>query len=219
MQGTALALGLSSLTLAAFPLIRPFFPFDPRTPVETLAGASPAVTSGRWLIAHYLALIGFVLLLCVLPALRARLAAAGVEGQARWAVLLSGVGVALILPTLGVELYALPAIGRLYLDGHHAVAALVGLIYRGAAVLVMLLGLLLLAIGAVLFARAVGGSGALPRWAATTYAAARPHRGRPADRRGRDRTRLGASARARPTTLSPSPLSPSPLSPSPCPLP
>lgn len=170
MRGVALTLGLSSLTLAAFPLIRPFFPFDPRTPVETLAGAGQAVTSGRWLIAHYLALIGFVLLLCVLPALSTHLAAAGVASRARRAALLSGVGVALILPTLGVELYALPAIGRLYLDGELAVAALVGLIYRGAAVLVMLLGLLLLAIGAVLFARAVGTSGALPRWAAVTYA-------------------------------------------------
>jgi hypothetical protein len=49
------------------------------------------------------------------------------------------------------------------------VAELVGL-YRGAALLVMLLGLLLLAIGAALFARAVGKSGALPRWAAVTYA-------------------------------------------------
>jgi hypothetical protein len=170
MQATALTLGLSSLTLAVFPLVRPFFPFDPRSPGETLAGAAQAVTSGRWLIAHYLALIGFVLLLCVLPALRARLAAAGVETPARAAALLSGLGVALILPTLGVELYALPAIGRRYLDGDHAVAPLVGLIYRGAAVLVMLLGLLLLAIGAVLFARAVGRSGALPRWAAVTYA-------------------------------------------------
>jgi hypothetical protein len=80
------------------------------------------------------------------------------------------VGIALILPTLGVELYALPAIGRVYLDGHHPVAALVGLIYRGGAVLVMLAGLLLLAVGAVALARAVGRSGALPGWAAVTYA-------------------------------------------------
>jgi len=170
MRGAALTLGLSSVALAVFPLIRPFFPFDPTTPAETLAGASRAVTSARWLIAHYLALAGFVLLLYVLPALRMRLAAAGVEARARRATLLSGVGVGLILPTLGVELYALPAIGRLYLDGQLAVAELVGLIYRGAAVLVMLLGLLLLAIGAVIFARAVGKTGALPRWAAVTYA-------------------------------------------------
>ena len=170
MHAAALTLGLSSLALAAFPLVRPFFPFDPRTPAETLAGASPAVTSASWLIAHYLALIGFVLLLCVLPALYARLADAGVESPARRATLLSGVGVALILPTLGVELYALPAIGRVYVDGSHSVAALVGLIYRGGAVLVMLLGLLVLAIGAISFARAARRSGALPGWAAATYA-------------------------------------------------
>lgn len=171
MHAAALTLGLSSLTLAAFPLVRPFFPFDPRTPAQTLDGASRAVSSASWLVAHYLALIGFVLLLCVLPALYARLAGAGVESPARRATLLSGVGVALILPTLGVELYALPAIGRAYLDGNHSVAALVGVIYRGAAVLVMLLGLLVLAIGAISFARAAGRSGALPRWAAVTYAA------------------------------------------------
>ncbi len=163
MHAVALTLGLSSLALAVFPLVRPFFPFDPRTPAETLARASRAVTSAPWLIAHYVALIGFVLPLCALPALYARLAAAGVESRARRAMLLSGVEVALIRPTLGVELYPLPAIGRLYLDGNPAVAPLVGLIYRGAAVLVMLLGLLLLAIGAVFFARAVGKSGALPR--------------------------------------------------------
>ena len=170
MNATALTLGLSSLALAVFPLVRPFFPFDPRTPTETLAGAAAAVTSARWLVAHYLALIGFVLLLCVLPALGARLAAAGVESRARRATWLCGVGIALILPTLGVELYALPAIGRLYLDGVGSVAGLVGLIYRGAAVLVMLVGLLLLAIGAIGLARAIGRSRALPRWAAVTYA-------------------------------------------------
>jgi hypothetical protein len=170
MNAAAVSLGLSSLALAVFPLVRPFFPFDPRTPAETLAGASRAVTSAPWLIAHYIALLGFILLLCVLPAVAARLAAPGVESRARRATVLSGLGVALILPTLGVEIYVLPAIGRLYLDGHVAVAELVGLIYRGGAVLVMLLGLLLLAIGAVIFARAVAKSGALPKWAAVTYA-------------------------------------------------
>jgi hypothetical protein len=170
MNGTALTLGFSSLALGVFPLVRPFFPFDPRTPAETLARAAPAVTSARWLVAHYIALIGFILLLCVLPALCAHLAAAGVGSRARRATWLSGLGVALILPTLGVELYALPAIGRLYLDGAASIAALVGLIYRGAAVLVMLLGLVLLAIGAVLLAVAGVASRALPRWAAVTYA-------------------------------------------------
>src|SRR5712691_666532 len=148
MRGAALTLGLSSLALAVFPLVRPFFPFDPRTPAETLAGAGRAVTSAPWLVAHYIALLGFVLLLCALPALSARLAAAGIEARARRATVLSGVGVALILPTLGVEIYVLPAIGRLFLDGNASVAPAVGLIYLGGATVVMLLGLLLLAIGA-----------------------------------------------------------------------
>ena len=169
MHGAALTLGLSSLALAVFPLVRPFFRFDPRVPAETMARAAPTVTSASCLIAHYLALVGFVLLLCVLPALHARLSAAGGQARSLRATLLSGVGVALILPTLGVELYVLPEIGRLYLDGQRNVADLL-VLYRGAAVLVMLLGLLLLAIGAVIFARAVGKSGALPRWAAVTYA-------------------------------------------------
>ena len=141
MTWAAVTLGLSSLAPAALPLVRPFFPFDPRTPAETLAGASRAVTSPRWLVAHYLALIGFVLLLCVLPALHARLSAAGAQPSARRATLLSGTGIALILPTLGVELYVLPGIGRLFLEGNAAVAPLVGSIYLGGATLVMVLGL------------------------------------------------------------------------------
>jgi hypothetical protein len=164
VNGAALALALSSLALLLFPLIRPYFPFDPTAPAETLAGAAPAVTSARWLIAHYLALIGFILLLAALPALGAAFRC----GRAAW---LSAVGVALILPTLGVELYALPAIGRLHQEGHAVVAGLVGLIYLGAAVLVMLLGLVFLAIGAIRVAVAMVRHGAVPRWAAVAYAA------------------------------------------------
>jgi hypothetical protein len=170
MTWAAVTLGLSSLALAAFPLVRPFFPFDPRTPAETLAGASRAVTSPRWLVAHYLALIGFVLLLCVLPALHARLSAAGSRPSARRATLLSGTGIALILPTLGVELYVLPGIGRLFLEGNAAVAPLVGSIYLGGATLVMVLGLVLLAVGAIMLATAIARSRSFPTWAGITFA-------------------------------------------------
>ena len=170
MRGAALTLGLSSLALALFPQFRPFFFFDPTHPMETMDAAAPAVVSPAWRLAHYLALIGFVLLLCVLPALHARLAAAGVEARSRRAMLLCGLGVALILPTLGVELYALPAIGRIYLAGNVSIAPAVSLIYIGGATLVMLLGLLLLAIGAIVLATAVARSRALPRWAAIVYA-------------------------------------------------
>lgn len=170
MRGAAVTLGLSSLALALFPQFRPFFFFDPTHPMETMDAAAPAVISGLWRFAHYLALIGFVLLLCALPALRARLAAAGVEARSRLATLLCGLGVALILPTLGVELYALPAIGRIYLAGNVSIAPAVSLIYIGGATLVMLLGLLVLAIGAIVLAVAIARSRALPRWAGIVYA-------------------------------------------------
>ena len=109
MRGPALTLGVSSLALALFPQFRPFFFFDPTHPMETMDAAAPAVASPAWRLAHYLALIGFVLLLCGLPALHARLSAGGVEARSRRAMLLCSLGVALILPTLGVELYAMPA--------------------------------------------------------------------------------------------------------------
>src|ERR1700730_12864710 len=147
MRGAALTLGLSSLALALFPQFRPFFFFDPTHPMETMDAAAPAVISGLWRVAHYPAPIGVVPPLRALPALHGRLAAAGVEARSRRATLLCGLGVALILPTLGVELYALPAIGRIYLAGNVSIAPAVSVIYIGGYTLVMLLGLLLPALG------------------------------------------------------------------------
>ena len=167
----ALALGVSGLLLAIFPLIRPFFPFDPTAPAAALAGASRAVASPPWVAAHFLATLAFVLLLCALPVLSACLTGPGLERPARRATTLSVVGIALVLPTLGVELYALPAIGRLYLDGKTEIAPIVGLIYLGPATLVMVLGLLLLAIGAIMFAVVIWRSGVLPKWAGVIFAA------------------------------------------------
>jgi hypothetical protein len=50
-------------------------------PAETLSGSAPAVTSIRWLVAHYLALLGFLLLVCALPALGAMSRALGGVAQ------------------------------------------------------------------------------------------------------------------------------------------
>jgi len=156
-------------------------------------------------VAHYLALIGFVLLLCVLPALHARLSAAGAQPSARRATLLSGTGIALILPTLGVELYVLPGIGRLFLEGNAAVAPLVGSIYLGGATLVMVLDLVLLAVGAIMLARdrpdpVVSDVGrdhlrGRPRPLVPAPPTCGPRRRRPSDRHWRHRTRMDALPR------------------------
>jgi hypothetical protein len=166
----ALALGLSALLLLVFPLIRPFFPLDPTAPAETLTAASPAITSVSWVAAHLLCTLAFVILLYGMLILYVRLAHGVAERRALQALVLSCAGIALILPMLGVETYILPIIGQLYLAGQTGIAPAVGLIYNGPAIIVFLLGLLLLALGAILFAMTIWRSAGLPRWAGVIFA-------------------------------------------------
>ena len=157
----ALSLGLSALLLTAFPLVRPFFPLDPSLPSETLAVASPSVTSTRWLVAHLFAMGAFVLLPFGMLALYADLRAGLMEPRALRALAWSIAGIALIMPMLGFETYVLPILG--------SIAGVVGLIYLGPAIVVFLLGLLFLAIGVVYLAVAIWHS-RLPRWAGVLFA-------------------------------------------------
>lgn len=166
----ALALGLSAVLFGAFPFVRPFFRLDVFAPEATLAAASPAITSAPWLIAHLMGMAGFILLLGAIPALYAHLAAEDDAPRLFRAMVASMAGIALVLPMFGVETYALPAIGWTYLDGQPGIAPIVTLIYRGLGTVVMLVGLLLLAVGALTFAIVIWRSGTLPRWAALTWA-------------------------------------------------
>ncbi len=166
----SISLSLSTLLLAVFPLIRPFFPLDPRIPAETLAAASPAITSRAWVVSHLLCTLAFVLLLYGTLTLYLVLASSAVEPRAFRALVLSLAGIALILPMLGVETYMLPILGKLYLAGQAGIAPAIDLIYRGPAVGVFLLGLLLLAIGVIMFAVAIWHSAVLPRWAGVLFA-------------------------------------------------
>jgi hypothetical protein len=166
----ALALGLSARLLTAFPLVRPFFALDPRSPGETLAVASASVTSARWVAAHLLAMLAFVLLLFGMLALYAYLRAGLMEPRALRGLAWSLAGIALIMPMLGFETYVLPVLGRLYLAGTTGVAPIVGLIYLGPAIVVFLLGLLFLAIGVVYLAVAIWQDSRLPRWAGVLFA-------------------------------------------------
>jgi len=166
----ALALGLSALLLTAFPLVRPFFPLDPRSPDEALAVASPSITSARWVVAHFLAMAAFVLLPFGMLALYAYLRAGMTETRALRALAWSLAGIVLIMPMLGFETYVLPILGRLYLAGTSGIARVVGLIYLGPAILVFLLGLLFLAIGVIYLSVAIWQDSRLPRWAGVLFA-------------------------------------------------
>ena len=166
----AFALGLSALLLTAFPLVRPFFPLDPRSPDETLAAASPTITSASWMIAHLIAMLAFVLLQFGMLTLYAHLRAGLVEPRALRALVWSLAGIALIMPMLGFETHVLPVLGKLYLAGTTGIAPAVALIYLGPAIVVFLLGLLFLAIGVIYFSLAIWQDGGLPRWAGLLFA-------------------------------------------------
>jgi hypothetical protein len=146
----ALSLGLAALLFAAFPLTRPFFPLDPRSP-DALGIASPAITSLAWLLSHFLLLAAFLLLMFGLMGLYAELAR-GEESRPLGALVLSLAGVALVLPMVGVELFAMPPIGRVFLAEHSDVGAAFNEIYLGPGTITMLVGLFLLAVGAFFFA-------------------------------------------------------------------
>ena len=166
----ALALGVAALLFMVFPLIRPFFPLDPTAPAATLTVASPVLTSAPWVVSHLLCTCAFVLLLYGMQTLHVCLMPSQAEGRALRAMGVGVAGIALILPMLGVETFMLPIIGKLYLEGHTAIAPAVRMIYLGPAMVVFLLGLVLLAVGAIGFARAIWQSAVLPKWAGIVWA-------------------------------------------------
>ena len=165
----AVALAASAVALGVFPLIRPFFPLDVFS-TSILASAAGPVASPAWLLSHLMAMLAFVALPFGILALGDRVAAAGEGVAARRAAWWSLGGVGLVLPAFGVESFALPLIGRAYLDGRVDVEALVAPIYRGPMTLVLLAGLALLAVGAFGLAGAIRRTALLPRWAALVFA-------------------------------------------------
>ena len=165
-----MALALSALLFAAFPLVRPFFSLDPRSPEASLAAASPVVTSAPWVVAHYLAMLAFVLLLFGTLTLYAHLRGGPAEPRAARTLAWSLAGITLVMPMLGFEIHVFPIIGRLYLARTAGIAPFVSLTYLGPAMVVFLLGLVFLAIGVVYFAVAIWRDGSLPRWAGVLFA-------------------------------------------------
>lgn len=165
----AVALGTSALLFAAFPLVRPFFRLDVFSPTLAAVASGP-LASPAWVIAHLMLMAAFALLPCGLLVLYAALAGGPVEPRALRGMILGVVGIGLVMPAVGVETFAMPVIGGLYLGGVAGVAPALASIYRGPMTLVMILGLLALAVGAVDLARAIWRSGTLPRWAGVSLA-------------------------------------------------
>lgn len=144
----------------------------PNTPAaaETLAVASPFVVSTPWVVAHLLCTLAFVFLLYGLIVLYTTLASNSTERRAFWAMVFGVAGIALIMPMLGVETYMLPVLRALFQAGQSGIFPAIDMIYRGPALGVFLVALLLLAIGTITFAVAIWHSRVLPRWAGVLFA-------------------------------------------------
>src|SRR5262249_677837 len=109
----AVALGLWGLLFAVFPLLRPFFGLDVVSPNVAPLASGP-LASASWLIAHLLLVAAFALLPCALLAIYAALADGAAESRAFRGLILGVAGTGFVVPAVGVEVFAIPVIARLY---------------------------------------------------------------------------------------------------------
>src|SRR5207245_5309320 len=132
-----------------YPLLRPF------SDESSLQGAH-AFASSAWILEHMLGVLGFILIALGLLCLSSALQHTAARRLASLVLVLTWIGVGLILPYYGAEMFGLRAIGQEALRQHSsALLSLVDTVRLGPGAIVFVVGLGLLAIGAVLAAIAV----------------------------------------------------------------
>ncbi len=160
----ALSLALSGILFLLYPALRPF------SNEASLQGAE-AFASPFWVLAHMLAVVGFILLALGLLGLHSALQNTTVERLMFVALVLTWIGVGFTLPYYGAEIFALHAIGQEAVRQQSVtLLALVDAVRYGPAIFVFAVGLLLLAVGPILVAIAVWRSGTLSRWSGMVFA-------------------------------------------------
>jgi hypothetical protein len=169
MQASTLfasALGLSGLFFVLYPAIRPF------SSEKGLDGAR-AFASSSWIVAHSLGILGFVLLALGSFGLYERLRATEAGPRTFKATLLLWLGAGLTIPYYGAEVFGLHAVGQRALSQNDPalVKPLIHAIRWETGIYFILIGLVLLAVGAIMIATAVWRSGTLHRWAGVPLAA------------------------------------------------
>jgi hypothetical protein len=159
----ALALAVAGVLFVLYPAIRPYSD-------ETSLQGAAAFASNAWIVAHVLAMLGFVLVALGLLALYRTLRDTPAEGLAFLTLVATWVGVGLTLPYYGAEAFGLHVLGQEALRQQSA--AMMGLandVRYGPGIVLFGAGLLLLGIGAILAAAAVWKSGGLPRWSGSLF--------------------------------------------------
>lgn len=162
---TALSLAIAGVCFALYPAIRPF------SDESTLRGAE-AFTASSWLLAHSLAMIGFILLILGMLGLTSQLRRTTAGSSGITGLVVTWIGVGLTLPYYGAETFALRAVGREALQQKNVdlLVTLTKSIRFGEGAWFFGFGLLAIAIGAILFAIAIWRSGVLPKWSGVPLA-------------------------------------------------
>ncbi len=164
----ALALALAGICFVLYPAIRPFSDESPLPEAKAAAFASSS-----WVLAHSLAMVGFILLMLGLFGLFLRLQETVAERNALVALVVTGIGVGLTLPYYGAETFGLHAIGQEALQRNDpSLVSLANSVRYEEGIIFFGIGLVLLAVGTILFAIAIWRSQSLPKWSGIPLAVA-----------------------------------------------
>jgi len=160
----AVSLAVAGVLFVLYPAIRPFSD-------ETSLQGAQAFASAAWIVAHTLAMAGFILVSLGLIGLHATLRIASGERLAFLSLVGWVVGAGLTLTFYGAEAYGLHAIGAAAVRQHNvALVSLANDVRSGPGLVVFLVGLLLLGIASVITAAAISKSRGWPRWSGIPFA-------------------------------------------------
>jgi hypothetical protein len=160
IRAGAVALAAAGVLFLAYPALRPWHDEG------TVPGATASMSSTAWVTAHFLAMLGFILLPLGLLALHSVLAPSRAEPLALTAAVLAWIGSGLVLPYYGAEDFGLHAIARSAGPRADLLTLVDAVRDQPLAVTIFGIGLLLLAAAAIVAAIAVWRSNMLPRTSA-----------------------------------------------------
>ena len=163
---TAISLIAAGVLFVLYPALRPFSS-------ETGLEGARAFASTNWIIAHSLAMAGFILLGLALLGVWEQLRGTKGERTASWGIVLGWIGIGLTLPYYGAEVFGLHAVGQAVVDRNNPdLMSIVNNIRWEVGIFWILAGLAALGIGVVLFAIAIWRSGRLSKWSGIVLAVA-----------------------------------------------